>query len=57
MIPAKNGMDAHEQYFVADDNHVLINHECIRKVYSLTALQYAASYSAGGGVSEAGGWT
>jgi len=54
MIPARNGMYAHVQYFVADDNPRTIDHGCIRKVYSLPALQYAASFPTGG-VGGAGG--
>jgi len=31
MIPARNGMDAHVQYFMADDNHVLFTMSAFAK--------------------------
>jgi hypothetical protein len=49
-------MDTHVQYFVADDNHVLFIMSAFAMCIPLTALQYAALFSAGGGgVSGAGG--
>jgi hypothetical protein len=44
MIPLRNGMDAHVQYFVADDNHVLFITnsfaKCIRSMHYSTLRRF-----------------